>query len=77
MSGVDRTPHYYLILAIMVASLFLMRKLVDLRIGLLFLAIREDKDLAEALGVNTTRHKLLGFTISSFMAGLVGGFTTL
>lgn len=74
MSGVDRTPHYYLILAITVASLFLMRKLVDSRTGLLFLAIREDKDLAEGLGVDTTRHKLIGFTISSFMAGLVGGF---
>jgi len=74
MSGVDRTPYYYVILAITVVSLFLMRKLVDSRTGLLFLAIREDKDLAEGLGVDTTRHKLIGFTISSFMAGLVGGF---
>lgn len=74
MSGVDRTPYFYLILTIMVASLLLMRKLVDSRTGLLFLAIREDKDLAEGLGVDTTRHKLLGFTISSFMAGFVGGF---
>jgi len=74
MSGVDRTPYYYVILVIMLVSLVFMRKLVDSRTGLLFLAIREDKDLAEGLGVDTVRHKLLGFGISSFIAGLVGGF---
>ncbi len=74
MSGVDRTPYYYLILAITLISLVFMRKLVDSRTGLLFLSIREDKESAEGLGVDTTRYKTLGFGISSFIAGLVGGF---
>ena len=40
--------------------------------GLAFLAVREDEVAAEALGVDTTRTKVLAFIIGAFFAG-VGG----
>ena len=40
--------------------------------GLAFLAVREDEIAAEAMGVNTTRVKVLAFVIGAFFAG-VGG----
>ncbi len=41
--------------------------------GRAFKAIREDEVAAEAMGINLFRHKILSFTIGSFMAGVGGG----
>lgn len=41
--------------------------------GRAFKAIREDEVAAEAMGINLFRHKMLSFTIGSFMAGVGGG----
>ncbi len=40
--------------------------------GPAFRAIREDQVLAASLGINTTRYKLLAFTLSAGFAGLAG-----
>jgi branched-chain amino acid transport system permease protein len=37
------------------------------------MAVREDEDAAESLGVSALRHKLLALTFSAFFAGLAGG----
>jgi branched-chain amino acid transport system permease protein len=41
--------------------------------GRAMLAIREDEVAAEALGVDTTRYKVLAFVLSAFFAGVAGG----
>jgi branched-chain amino acid transport system permease protein len=40
--------------------------------GLAFLAVREDEIAAEAMGINTTRYKVLAFVISAFFTGVAG-----
>ncbi|HWG84978.1 MAG TPA: branched-chain amino acid ABC transporter permease, partial [Deinococcales bacterium] len=44
------------------------------RLGYAFTAIRQGELIARVLGVPSTRYKLVAFAISSFIAGLVGGF---
>jgi branched-chain amino acid transport system permease protein len=44
------------------------------QVGRAFKSIREDQTLAEALGINTTLYKVLGFSLSCFFAGIAGGF---
>jgi len=44
------------------------------QIGKAFKSIREDQTLAEALGINTTFYKVLGFSLSCFFAGVAGAF---
>ena len=41
--------------------------------GRAMLAIREDEVAAEALGVDTTRYKVIAFVLSAFFAGVAGG----
>jgi branched-chain amino acid transport system permease protein len=41
--------------------------------GRALFAIRDDEIAAEALGVDTTRYKVLAFVIGSFFAGIAGG----
>ena len=43
------------------------------RFGLRLLSIREDESAAEAMGVDTTRDKILAFAMSAFFPGLIGG----
>jgi branched-chain amino acid transport system permease protein len=51
-----------------------MYKIVNSRLGLFFRAVREDEDAAATLGVNVVKYKIMAFVITSFFAGLAGGF---
>lgn len=64
---------YYLVLAFLLFTLFVMHRLVKSLKGLTFMSIRGNEDLAEALGVNSFRTKLLSFVVANFFAGLAGG----
>jgi branched-chain amino acid transport system permease protein len=48
------------------------RNLVDSSYGRAFVSIRDDEVAAEAMGVDTTRFKVLAFVISSMFAGIAG-----
>ncbi len=43
------------------------------RFGLRLMTIREDEIAAEAMGIDTARHKLYAFLLSAFVPGVVGG----
>jgi branched-chain amino acid transport system permease protein len=66
--------YYYLILAIVIVTIFAMHRLISSRIGRAWIAIREDEVAAEAMGINTFRLKLLAFVLGSAWAGLTGVF---
>jgi len=48
-------------------------RLVYSQRGAAFFAIREDEVAAAAMGIDTTRYKILAFTIGAFWAGVAGG----
>ncbi len=50
-----------------------MSRIVRSSFGRTLIAIREDEIAAEAMGVNTTRSKVISFVVSSAMAGVAGG----
>jgi branched-chain amino acid transport system permease protein len=66
--------YYFLVLALVIVAVFVLRRLNDSRIGRAWIAIREDEVAAEAMGVNTTGLKLLAFALGAVMAGLAGVF---
>jgi branched-chain amino acid transport system permease protein len=43
------------------------------RIGRAMIAVHQDEQVAEAMGINLTRLKLLAFTVGAFIAGVAGG----
>jgi len=65
---------YYVILVIVIMTVFVMNRLMTSRIGRAWIAIREDEVAAEAMGINTFRLKLLAFVVGSALAGLTGVF---
>jgi branched-chain amino acid transport system permease protein len=69
----SRIVSYYIIIPSMIVLGFIMWKLTDSKIGLIFHAIREDEVTVRASGINTTRYKLLAFCLSGLFAGIAGG----
>jgi branched-chain amino acid transport system permease protein len=65
--------YYYLILAGVVLAIFVSSRLRDARLGRQWMALREDEDVAEAMGINLVKTKLLAFSIGAAFGGLAGG----
>lgn len=63
---------YYLVLIVAAVSLVIMYLIEHSRIGLTFRSVSESESLAESVGVNTTRYRVLAFVIGSLFAGLAG-----
>ena len=63
---------YYMVLAIVASSLYLMRRLLQARFGQVIQAIRQNETRMEAIGFPTYRYKLICFTIAGGAAGLSG-----
>lgn len=69
-----RTSQYYLALALMVITLFVLWRLERSRLGLIWKSIGMADNLAQSLGVNIARYKLLAFMLGCFFAGVAGAF---
>lgn len=72
--GGDREKAYYLILAILAAVIAVVWLIEKSRLNFAFTAIRENEDVANVLGINPTKYKVLAFMISAFFTGFAGGF---
>jgi branched-chain amino acid transport system permease protein len=68
----SQVPMYYLILFFLVLIALINNRLVHSLVGRTFIAISWDEDLAQSIGVNIMRRKLLSFTISAIYTGVAG-----
>ena len=58
-------PYWYLVLAVIFAAVWVDRRLEHSRVGRAWVAIREDEDVAELMGVPTYRFRLWAFSIGA------------
>jgi len=65
--------YYYLLIVVMVVVIIINLRLQNSRIGRAWEAIREDETAARAMGINTTRIKLLAFAMGASFGGVAGG----
>lgn len=65
---------YFLALALVVFTIFVINRLIKMPIGRSWEALREDETACKSLGINPTSVKLSAFAISSFFAGIAGCF---
>jgi branched-chain amino acid transport system permease protein len=64
--------YLWIVLPMLVISMFFVARLERIRVGRAFTAIREDELAASAMGVNPTFNKVLAFTMGAVLAGVVG-----
>jgi len=72
--GFNPIPYYYLILGVIVLSLFLINNLRSSRLGRAWMAVREDEVAAAATGINTVTTKLLAFALGASFSGFAGTY---
>ena len=63
---------YYLMLVMVVFTIFVTNRLKDSRIGRAWMALREDEIACVAMGVDMAKTKLSAYALGAFWAGLVG-----
>ncbi|BAN26323.1 ABC transporter permease subunit [Caballeronia insecticola] len=73
----ENTSFYYLVLILLMLVYALMRRLLDGVFGLTLIAIRENPQRAEMLGVDIRRHQLIVFVIGCTLGGLSGALYTI
>lgn len=66
-------PFYYAMFGCAVATVAMTYLLARSDFGLRLLAIREDEDAAESVGIDTTRAKIVAFILSAVLCGVAGG----
>lgn len=71
---VEKTEYYYIILGLAAATYAVIRLMIRSRWGYYFVAIREDQDAAESLGINTTLYKTIALAVSAVFTGFSGAF---
>lgn len=72
--GGNREHAYYLVLALFGLVLLVLWLIESSRLNFAFTAIRENEEVANVMGINPTRYKVLAFAISAFFTGFAGGF---
>jgi branched-chain amino acid transport system permease protein len=71
-----KAPYYYIVLGLLAVALVITAWIERSRVGYYLIAIGEDEDAAEAVGVDVPRVKRNIYMISSFLTALAGTFYT-
>jgi branched-chain amino acid transport system permease protein len=66
------TYMYYIMLGLVLLTIFVTARLKDSRIGRAWLALREDEIACQAMGIDNTKAKLLAFALGATFASLMG-----
>jgi branched-chain amino acid transport system permease protein len=70
--GIATEPWYFLVLGILLLSIFLTARLRSARIGRAWMAIREDEVAAASMGINPVTTKLFAFSLGASFSGFAG-----
>jgi branched-chain amino acid transport system permease protein len=69
-----KVPYYYVALAFLAVASVVVWLVERSKMGAYLVAIREDEDAAEALGVDTFRYKMLAYALSAGLTAFGGTF---
>ena len=73
LNGIPAYTSIFWVLAFVSLAVFVVTCLVHSTYGRGFLATHDDEIASEAVGLNTTRYKIVAFVIGAFFAGTAGG----
>ena len=71
--GIPHLTNFTWVFMVMMLTLFFIKNFVNSSHGRACIAIRENEIAAEAMGVNTTKYKVMAFTLGAAFAGVAGG----
>ncbi len=72
--GANYLPWYFLVLVLILFSIFMIRRMHKSRIGRAWMAIREDELAASQMGIDPVKTKLMAFAMGATFSGFAGAF---
>ncbi len=73
LNGIPAYTNLFWVYAVAFICAYVVLSMVHSSYGRGFLAVRDDEVAAEAMGLNTTRYKIVAFVVGAFFAGVAGG----
>ena len=73
LGGMVQHTNFFWTFSMAALTIYVVGNLVNSTYGRGFLAVRDDEIAAEAMGINTTKYKVLAFVLAAFFAGIAGG----
>ena len=73
LTGIPPKTTFAWVFFIMIATVLIIYNIVNSSQGRAMISVREDEIAAEAMGINTTKYKIMAFVIGAFFAGIAGG----
>ena len=70
----SKAPYYYIALALMLLGMYITWKIEKSRLGHYLVAINQNQDAAEAVGVNSMKAKQIALAVSAFLTAIGGTF---
>ncbi len=69
-----RIALFYIMAFLVALTIWINRRLLVTRTGRAYMAVRDNEDLAQSVGINAYWCKLQAFVVSAFLGGVAGGF---
>jgi len=73
LNGIPAYTNIFWVFGIAVVCIYVVVAMVHSTYGRGFIAVHDDEVAAEAMGLNTTRYKIVAFVVGAFFAGMAGG----
>jgi branched-chain amino acid transport system permease protein len=73
LNGIPNYTNLFWVYAAALVTIYTVLAMVHSTYGRGFIAVHDDEVAAEAMGINTTRYKIIAFVVGSFFAGIGGG----
>ncbi|HET6489781.1 MAG TPA: branched-chain amino acid ABC transporter permease [Syntrophales bacterium] len=70
----SKLPYYYIILAFLLIAIATCYFVATSKMGYYFRAIKESHEVAEVLGVNVVRYRLIAIMLAGFLSAMAGTF---
>ena len=73
LTGIPNYTNLFWTYATAAVTIYVVLSMVHSTYGRGFIAVRDDEVAAQAMGINTTRYKIIAFVVGAFFAGVAGG----
>jgi branched-chain amino acid transport system permease protein len=73
LTGIPAYTNIFWVFSFAAITIYVVTCMVNSTYGRGFIAVHDDEVAAEAMGINTTKYKIIAFVVGAFFAGTAGG----
>jgi branched-chain amino acid transport system permease protein len=73
LTGIPPYTNFFWVFSFAALTIYVVACMVNSTYGRGFIAVHDDEVASEAMGINSTKYKIIAFTVGAFFAGIAGG----